>query len=329
MITLHMIVKDEEKYLPICLKSVRDWVDEIIIVDTGSNDATVSIAESFSARVERFDWVDDFSRARNFALSFVKTPWTLWLDADDLVLNPQVLPEITERAHKRQCQAIWSTYKQDETSHQRRLQLFKPKHFKWQGVVHENPIAKKPHLAVHDFSELVIQHRKPADRRPDAAVKYLNLLLEKDPTNWLGLAESYRYLAAYPDDETKVIDYKIAADEYYWRAAEEPNVNDGTKYMALFNCAKVSMELAGLQKDIERLKYAYIIAKLAKDFMPNRPEAIVILGQILDALGEYDEAKNYYKEAMGKERFDDIGLVYHDYYHKIPQRLLSRLEKAA
>lgn len=328
MLTLNMIVKNEEKILPVCVKSVKDFVDEIIIVDTGSTDSTVDIAKSFGAQVEYFTWCDDFSAARNYALSFVRTPWVLWLDADDLVLNPHVLPHITQLAHKRQCQAIWSTYKQDETCHQRRLQIFKPKHFTWQGVVHENPIAHKPHLMTHDLSELVIQHRKPQERRPEAAIKYLDILLNKDPENWLGLAESYRFLAAHPDDQAKINEYKTAAEHYYWQASQEPDVNDGTKYMALFNCARISMELAGAEKNIERLKYAYMVAKLAKDCLPERPEAVVVLGQIVDALGQKEEAKQYYKEAMGKEHFDDIGLVYHDYYKKIPQNLLRRLEAA-
>jgi glycosyltransferase involved in cell wall biosynthesis len=329
MITLHMIVRDEEKLLPTCLKSVRDFVDEIIVVDTGSVDSTVDIAKHFGARVERFDWVDDFSRARNFALSFVRTPWTIWLDADDMVLNPHIIQQSIQTAHKRQCQAVWSMYKQDETSYQRRLQIFKPKFFKWEGVVHENPIAKRPHMTMHDFSELVIQHRKPMERRPEAAVKYLEILLEKDPTNWLGLAESYRYLASHPDIPENANEYRKASEHYYWEAAHDKDVNDGTKYMALFNCAKISMELAGATKDIERLKFAMMVAKMAHDFLSERAEAIIILGQIADALGHKDDAKHYYELALTKKAPDEIGLVYHEYYSRIPQNLLKHLERAA
>jgi glycosyltransferase involved in cell wall biosynthesis len=64
-----MIVKNEEKYLADCLESVKSVVDHIVIVDTGSTDNTLEIAKSYNADVYHFDWVDDFSAARNFALS--------------------------------------------------------------------------------------------------------------------------------------------------------------------------------------------------------------------------------------------------------------------
>ncbi|MEK7296417.1 MAG: glycosyltransferase, partial [Planctomycetota bacterium] len=63
-----LIVKNEESVLPRCLESIRTFVDEIIIVDTGSNDHTIEIAHSYGARVYHFSWIDDFSAARNESL---------------------------------------------------------------------------------------------------------------------------------------------------------------------------------------------------------------------------------------------------------------------
>jgi len=78
-----MIVRNEEKNLPRVLRSVEGLVDEIVIVDTGSTDRTVEVAISSGARVEHFAWCDDFSAARNHALSFAREDWILVLDADD------------------------------------------------------------------------------------------------------------------------------------------------------------------------------------------------------------------------------------------------------
>ena len=61
-VSLCMIVKDEEDLLPRCLESVREYVDEIILVDTGSTDSSVEIAESFGAKVYNQPWEDDFSQ---------------------------------------------------------------------------------------------------------------------------------------------------------------------------------------------------------------------------------------------------------------------------
>ena len=84
-LALCMIVRDEAERLPKCLDSVAGLFDEIVIVDTGSSDGTVAIAESYGARVDYFEWCDDFSAARNQALQMVTADWIIWLDADDLL----------------------------------------------------------------------------------------------------------------------------------------------------------------------------------------------------------------------------------------------------
>jgi len=87
-ISLCMIVKDEEKYLDDCLKSVSDIVNEMIIVDTGSQDKTVEIAERHGAKVYHYTWQNDFAAARNEALKYATNPWILQLDADE-----ELIPE--------------------------------------------------------------------------------------------------------------------------------------------------------------------------------------------------------------------------------------------
>jgi len=78
-----MIVKNEEKVLARCLDSIKEIVDEIIIVDTGSTDKTVEIAKKYTSNVYHFEWIDDFSAARNYAFSKAMCDYIMWLDADD------------------------------------------------------------------------------------------------------------------------------------------------------------------------------------------------------------------------------------------------------
>lgn len=87
-ISLCMIVKNEEDTLPRCLECVRDIVDEVIIVDTGSSDGTISVARKYTDKVFDFPWIDDFSAARNFSFSHAACDYILWLDADDMLLPP-------------------------------------------------------------------------------------------------------------------------------------------------------------------------------------------------------------------------------------------------
>lgn len=87
-LSLCMIVKDEASTLGRALDSVRDWVDEIIIVDTGSGDDTVAIAQSYGAKVHPFTWSNDFAAARNASLRYATGDWVLVLDADE-TLQPE------------------------------------------------------------------------------------------------------------------------------------------------------------------------------------------------------------------------------------------------
>ena len=82
-ISLCMMVKDEEKSLPRCLDSVKDYVDEIVIVDTGSTDRTVEIAESYGAKVYHHPWEKNFSKHRNQSISYATGDWILIMDADE------------------------------------------------------------------------------------------------------------------------------------------------------------------------------------------------------------------------------------------------------
>ncbi len=84
-ISLCMIVKDEEAMLADCLASARGGVDEMIVVDTGSKDATKSLARAAGARVFDFVWCNDFAAARNEALRHALGDWVLVLDADERI----------------------------------------------------------------------------------------------------------------------------------------------------------------------------------------------------------------------------------------------------
>lgn len=86
-ITAALIVKDEEKHLRRCLESLNGVVDEIVVADTGSVDATIEIAREFTQAVHEIPWTDDFAAARNAALEFVTGDYVLQIDADETVID--------------------------------------------------------------------------------------------------------------------------------------------------------------------------------------------------------------------------------------------------
>ncbi len=83
LLSLCMIVRNEQQNLPRCLASAQPHVDEIVVIDTGSKDNTTEIALQFGARVNYFEWCDDFAAARNYAVSQASSDWILAIDADE------------------------------------------------------------------------------------------------------------------------------------------------------------------------------------------------------------------------------------------------------
>ena len=100
-VTVFMIVRDEERMLPRCLESLGGFVDEAVVLDTGSTDGTVALleAETAGGRFARFRWEShefrDFGSARQAALDLVTTEWALWMDADES-LSPELRDRLLE-----------------------------------------------------------------------------------------------------------------------------------------------------------------------------------------------------------------------------------------
>ena len=108
-ITGGLICKNEERCIARCINSYKDIVDEIIVVDTGSTDRTVEIAEECGATVHYFEWIQDFAAARNYMLDRCTGDWIILLDADEWFLPGQakILRDILQKAHgNRNFQAV-------------------------------------------------------------------------------------------------------------------------------------------------------------------------------------------------------------------------------
>lgn len=101
-----LIVKNEERYLANCLRSVQAVADEIVVVDTGSQDNTVAIAQQFGAKVFHYEWQKDFAAARNFANEQATGDWILQLDADE-ELFPEDQFKVREVIHRDECNGAY------------------------------------------------------------------------------------------------------------------------------------------------------------------------------------------------------------------------------
>ncbi|PEK78074.1 glycosyl transferase [Bacillus toyonensis] len=173
-ISLCMIVKNEEHTLARCLDSIGDIPDEIIIIDTGSTDNTKKIAATYTNHIFDFQWVNDFSQARNYSFQQATKEYILWLDADDM-LQPEERNKLLQLKQTLQpsVDAVSMLYHvafdehQNVTASTRRIRLVKrSKSFQWVGIVHEDLMLHTTHS--HLASPIIVTHaseKKMGSRR--------------------------------------------------------------------------------------------------------------------------------------------------------------------
>lgn len=164
---LCMIVKNEEATLGRCLDSVAAVFDEIVIVDTGSTDATRDVAARFGARVVEFPWIDDFAAARNFAFAQGGCEYLMWLDADDVLL-PQdrdkllTLKSTLDPAVDAVSMLYHTAFDAagNVMASNRRIRIVRrSKNFTWVGAVHEDLVSNENFTFLD--TDIVVTHRKP------------------------------------------------------------------------------------------------------------------------------------------------------------------------
>ncbi|WP_296321792.1 glycosyltransferase family 2 protein [Reyranella sp.] len=147
-ITATLIARDEEHFLPGCLQSIRPLVDEIVVVDTGSRDATRAIARAHGARLHDFAWRDDFSAARNFALDQAGGDWILYIDADERLRPLDRATVERELSTPEWWAATLRFHPQTGYTAYRELRLFR-RHpeIRFQGAMHETIVPSLNRLA--------------------------------------------------------------------------------------------------------------------------------------------------------------------------------------
>ena len=151
-----MIVKNEERCIQRCLDSAKPLVKKLVVVDTGSDDATVRICRDAGAEVHHFEWCDDFSVARNYALDVADSPWNLVLDADEWIspgfsFETEVLNEKFIGLFKRSDYFESSGHTETAVSWIPRLL---PRGIRYQGIIHEEPASDLPRKKLN----LQVQH---------------------------------------------------------------------------------------------------------------------------------------------------------------------------
>jgi glycosyltransferase involved in cell wall biosynthesis len=182
-----IIAKNEEALLPACLESLKG-VDNIIVVDTGSTDGTIEIAKRYTDKVYQFEWCDDFSAARNFAMSQCLSDWILIIDCDERLLTPVV--DIKAQLDPA-FDALQVWMKAEGGQLHRHARIFK-KHLRYALPIHE----AVPFISFKDIAAEIFYGYSPTHLvDPDLDFRILKKEVEINPTARMlyYLAREYSY----------------------------------------------------------------------------------------------------------------------------------------
>lgn len=296
-ISLCMIVKNEEKYLPQCLNSVKDIVDEIIIVDTGSNDKTVEIAKSFGAKIYYFKWNNDFSEARNISLRYATKDWILIMDGDDEFCSEdkvkfnEILSNLNENSvyYFETLNYCGNVINSSNVTINLNPRLFKNKHgFYYTGEVH-NQLTNSKYAINNENYPIRIFHYgylnssiKDKDKR-NRNITLLKDQIEKDPNN------SYAYFNL---GNEYCAQNKIEEGlKCYYRAYQDFNVYNGYSFILLARIVICNMDL---RKYDEALKYVDIGLKYYK----SATDLYYLQGEVYSLQHRYTLAIDAFKKCL-------------------------------
>jgi len=325
IISAALIVKNEENYLAQCLSSINNIVDEIIIVDTGSEDKTKEIASKFTNKIHDFTWKNDFSSARNFSIKKCKGDWIFVLDADEIILDREY-NKILESVNNWHIQAYnimtknysnnskitaWQAFKDNKNAlgwyPSFKLRLFQNNQkIKFKGKVHElinesvTGRIETLNISVEHFGSLDEEKLK---KKTELYLELNKAELRENPSNAKALFEigvQYKNLLKYKK-----------AEEYF-----EKSLKIKHSLLALFNLAVVKEKQNKLNEAIDDynkvlseknlpeahfgIAYSYFkkneTDKAIEEFQkaillrPNYLEALLNLGALYERKKEYKKA---------------------------------------
>jgi glycosyltransferase involved in cell wall biosynthesis len=282
-----MITRNEEEYLEQCLNSVKDIVDEIIIVDTGSTDKTKEIAKKFGAKIYDFKWIDDFSAARNESLKHATKDWILVLDADE-VIEKSSFSKITELVNSERDAFILPTYNHTNDTKISGFTVSTDKGLSkgCAGFFISAKCRIFRNRKNYGFTGAVHELVEPSIGAGNGRVEFANIIIHN-----------------YGNMDNEIIKKKRKMYLELCRKKVKQNPADSSYY-----------ELGVLCKENDDFENAVKSFRKAVELNPNHNMALYELGVICEQQKNYDEAVKYYTESLkikeNSESFQSLGVCY-------------------
>lgn len=301
-----LIVKNESLILPRCFESLRSFVDEIIVVDTGSTDNTTEIARSYGAQVKHFTWVDNFSAARNESLRHASGDWILYIDADEVInvanagkIRQVITQEDIMGVTVRQC-IPQQTENIAATFYSEYCRLFR-RHpdIRFEGAVHEQILPSieriggkvlRADIVIHHWAYAATEDKKRC--RAERNLRYLLAEVKRvpdDPFVHFNLGMTYRELG---QQDIAIRSFHCALDK------DDGHIKRELIGQTHLNLAKLYLESGN------HAKAAYH-AQQDATYEPNNPVSYYILATLAVANNQFNTAIRYLERAIqitkGKE----------------------------
>ena len=275
-ISLCMIVKDEREYLERCIESAREAVDEIVVVDTGSEDDTVEIAQKLGAKVYHQKWENDFSKARNFSLENATGDWILYLDADETLTTDACaeMRRLAESADVMGYLLIQRNYTDD------------PKAAGWRPC-DAGCAESRGHAGWFPAPIVRLFRNRPEIRFEGAVHELVDYSIER-----LGGKIEPTDIPIHHYGKVRDRDYVKSKQELYMKLGEEKADSRPDDAKAHYELAVQYIELGLVEKSIESFERSLGLE-------PNQPKAHCDLGVALERAGCLQEAADHYARALG------------------------------
>ncbi len=295
-VSVCMIVKNEEKRLARCLDSLKPYGFELVIVDTGSEDATKALAGEYTKSIYDFPWVRDFSAARNFSLKKAANPYIFMMDADEWVISLD-LEELDYLRKKLPDQVGVVTRRNlqqgTDGTIDRTERFFSKKLYHYRGRIHEmlSPIMGNELPCL--LTKTIIGHSgydmTPEERIRKASRNESLLLLELQELSDPAMEPYYYYQLGKAAELME--DYEKAC-AYFEKALSYP-LDPSLAYV------EACVLRFGLDNLIlGRIDEALGISALT-DLFENSPDYAYVLGEVFRSAGLIPEARGQYEKALG------------------------------
>lgn len=321
-----MIVKNEEELLPGCLDSIRDWIDEIIIVDTGSTDRTIEIAKSYGAKIYHQEWEGNFSKHRNYSLDLATSDWVFIIDADERFVADD-LPQVRPRFNDPRCQVltidVLNIYgdREEKTTFLPSVRFFRRElNLRYEGIVH-NVLDVPTDITVHRLGAR-IKHLgydltpEKMQAKFERTSQLLEQQLQENPNNTFALFNYAQLLSGYrKDDPTRHADKIIGLAS---RAIELCDVDDRNQLHIYLMCHN---QLAWTYFFIGEFEKALEVCDRAIKLKANYLDLLLLRGHIESKRKHQDQAIEFYRQYLqAQSEYDPSSEVDNIIMHHVDSR---------